>query len=100
MSGPRLYGKHMLLGRLRAGHPRPYCASWGRKDRSRTGTVFLSYLQHSLRVVALNVESGGQQAVVQLTAGPAVRRVQEQAGRDPCGGIGQFRAEVSQNRDQ
>ena len=51
-------------------------------------------------MVALNVEPGGQQTVVQLTAGPAVRGVQEQAGRDPGGGVGQLRAEVSQNRNQ
>ena len=81
------------------GMPRPYCAAKMKKTVPEPERS-LSYLQHSLRVVALNAEPGGQQAVVQLAAGLAVRRVQEQAGRDPCGGIGQLRAEVSQNRDQ
>ena len=45
MSGPRLYGKHMLLGRLRAGHAPPLLRSQNEKDRSRTGTVF--YLIYS-----------------------------------------------------
>ena len=40
MSGPRLYGKHMLLGRLRAGHAPPLLRSHNEKDRSSTGTVF------------------------------------------------------------
>ena len=40
MSGPRLYGKHMLLGRLRAGHAPPLLRSHNEKDRSSIGTVF------------------------------------------------------------
>ena len=31
MSGPRLYGKHMLLGRLRAGHAPPLLRSQNEK---------------------------------------------------------------------
>ena len=45
MSGPRLYGKYILLGMLRAGHAPPLLRSHNEKDRSIIGTV--TYLIYS-----------------------------------------------------